>query len=101
MNQNRAFFFVHMIAEIKIIGRVQGVSYRYYTQSKANKLDLKGYVKNQTNGSKIHVVGQSKQIRKLIDWCRNGSPASQVNEMIISYPNETFYQVEDRFVIKR
>jgi acylphosphatase len=38
-------------------GRVQGVSFRYYTRSRARELDLVGYVRNLWDGS-VEVVAE-------------------------------------------
>lgn len=70
---------------IQIFGRVQGVAFRHYTKMKADKLGLFGTTENQKDGSVItHVKGNPEKIDLFIEWCRIGSPASKVDEVIIS-----------------
>jgi acylphosphatase len=48
-----------MSKQVRIIveGRVQGVSFRYYTEGKAKELQLKGTVRNLSNGS-VEIVAR-------------------------------------------
>lgn len=58
---------------IIVSGKVQGVWYRKNTQEKALELSLKGFVKNQKDGSVfIDVVGEEAPLIELILWCNNG-----------------------------
>ena len=76
--------------EIFVTGRVQGVSYRYYTQKQAQKLGLVGYVKNQTDGSvKILAQGEAVDLDKLKKWCSTGSPYSNVKDVRCQTSAET------------
>lgn len=55
---------------ILISGRVQGVSYRYYTKSCAEKLKLVGWVRNLKDG-RVEVLAQGdaeplEELRKLL-----------------------------------
>lgn len=87
-----------------IIGRVQGVSFRYYTQLKAKELGLWGYVCNQKDGTVlIEVIGELVQINYFVQWCHSGSPASKVDEVIqedmdLENKNKPVY---NDFVIRR
>lgn len=68
--------------EIIVSGRVQGVSFRYYTQKQALKLRLVGHVKNQADGSvKIIAQGEKLNLDKLYNWCFSGSPHSSVTDV--------------------
>jgi len=46
--------------KIVLSGRVQGVGYRYYTESRAHKYNIKGYVRN-TLDNKVELVCQGEQ----------------------------------------
>ena len=53
-----------------ITGRVQGVSFRFYTQGCANRLGLSGWVRNLRDG-RVEVVAQGlpeklEELRKLL-----------------------------------
>ena len=58
---------------LQVYGQVQGVSFRYSAQRKAEELNLAGWVKNEQDGSvKIVAEGNEKKLDKLIDWCKSG-----------------------------
>jgi len=55
---------------IVVFGRVQGVGFRYFIKTKAQKLGLKGWVQNQIDGSvKIKAKGDKEKIKELINYC--------------------------------
>ena len=60
--------------QIHITGpRVQGVGFRYYIWERANKLGIKGFVKNEPDGSVlIEAEGPEKAINALINFCKKG-----------------------------
>lgn len=67
---------------IRVIGKVQGVAFRYYTKKKADELGLLGSVENKEDGSvEIVACGSDDEVSKLIDWCSTGSPASRVEKL--------------------
>ena len=69
---------------IEVFGRVQGVWFRKYTSDKAIELDLKGFVKNQLDGSVyIEATGEYEMVEALINWCHDGSPLSNVDDVIV------------------
>lgn len=69
---------------ILVSGKVQGVFYRASTLEEANKLGLKGWVKNLPAGEVfIEVFGESEAVEKLIAWCKHGPPMSKVSNVSI------------------
>jgi acylphosphatase len=71
---------------LTIKGRVQGVFYRREAQTKAIQLGLKGYVKNNPDGSVTAVAqGEQKALQDFIDWCRKGPEEAQVEEVEIHF----------------
>ena len=69
-------------AHLLISGRVQGVSFRYYTINNAQNLGIKGWVKNCWDGKvEIVVEGEEEKIKKLISWCYQG-PGSAIVEKV-------------------
>ena len=71
-------------AKIIVKGNVQGVFYRDHTKEKAKELELKGYVKNEPNGTvKIVVEGKKEHIDKLVEWCHEGSPLAKVEDVSV------------------
>ena len=82
-------------------GKVQGVGFRMYTQSKAEELGVVGFVQNLIDGTvKIVAAGEDDKVDTLIDWAKSGSPPAKVNNLEIEtmeYLAEEF----DRFEIRR
>ena len=71
--------------KIQIFGKVQGVAFRYYSKQRADELGLVGTAENQLDGSVItYICGDEKMVDLFIEWCHLGSPASKVDEVIIS-----------------
>ena len=64
-----------------IHGKVQGVFFRDYVKKTADSLDLKGFVKNNSDGT-VEVVaeGSEEKLKKLLDQCRQGSSSSKVDK---------------------
>lgn len=67
---------------ITIKGRVQGVWFRKYTESKAKELGIKGFVRNEPNGN-VYAEAEAEQavLNQFIAWCHVGSPLSSVKEV--------------------
>ena len=85
---------------ITVIGRVQGVYFRAYTEKKAIELLLNGYVRNLSNGNVfIDVEGPKDDINTFIQWCHTGSPLSKVRTLEIEDMPELAGYSE--FIIKR
>lgn len=84
-------------AKILIKGRVQGVFFRSFLKKQAQKLSLKGWVKN-LNNNQVEVLFQGKKeaIEKAIEGCRQGPPAAQVKSIKVSWqkPKEEFTDFE-------
>ena len=76
--------------EVTVYGRVQGVSFRHYTQQKANELNLIGWVANQPDRT-VHVVaeGPIEQLEKLLKWLWRGSPAARVENVTAVWQEAT------------
>ncbi|MCD6550286.1 acylphosphatase [bacterium] len=71
---------------IFVSGLVQGVFFRYFTKKTADKLNLKGWVKNLDDGRvEILAEGDEERIEELIRWTQKGSPASKVENVEIKY----------------
>ena len=64
---------------LRIRGRVQGVFYRDSTQREAQRLELRGWVCNRSDGSVEAVAqGPPERVAALIDWCHEGPPLARV-----------------------
>eukprot|EP01138_Halocafeteria_seosinensis_P005195 gb/GECG01005312.1/.p1 GENE.gb/GECG01005312.1/~~gb/GECG01005312.1/.p1 ORF type:complete len:173 (+),score=21.78 gb/GECG01005312.1/:1-519(+) len=69
--------------EFEVFGRVQGVSFRKYTQRKAQELGLVGYVFNTVPKGTVKGVAQGppSKCQELKKWLeKEGSPASTIDK---------------------
>jgi acylphosphatase len=65
---------------IKISGQVQGVAFRYYANRMASLYDVKGFIRNLTNGDVyLEIEGTSEQLEPFIQWCHHGPPRARVS----------------------
>ncbi len=73
-----------------IHGRVQGVSFRYYTRRRAWELGLSGYVRNRWDGT-VEVVaeGQRCKLEELLAFFRVGPPGAFVTQVDAQWPAPT------------
>lgn len=75
-----------------VSGRVQGVSYRMYTQQKARQLGVTGYVRNLRNGDvEIVAAGEVEAVDALTKWAESGSPSAVVSNVKV----DTITDVEE------
>lgn len=73
---------------LTITGRVQGVFFRKETQRMAQKLNLKGYVKNLPTGSVEAVFqGDPGALAQMSEWCSHGPSFASVTS--VETENET------------
>ena len=67
---------------IRVTGKVQNVGFRYYTRKVASELRLKGFVKNQADGSVyIEAEGDEKDIAQFLVWCHQGPTWAEVESV--------------------
>lgn len=69
---------------VKVIvhGLVQGVGFRYHTRVEANRLGVRGYVKNLANGTVEFIAeGDPDPVDALVAWAEQGPPSSQVDRI--------------------
>ncbi len=67
---------------LTIEGRVQGVGYRYSAQRKAEKLNLRGWVKNDRDGTvTLQCEGEAVSVDAFITWCSKGPLYARVTHV--------------------
>ncbi len=67
---------------VNIYGRVQNVGFRYYTQKKAQDLNIRGYVQNMPDGSVYaEAEGEPEKVDRFIDFCRKGPGWARVDKV--------------------
>ena len=69
-----------------IRGRVQGVSFRWYTREEAERLGLNGWVRNLADGSvELWAEGERPALEALLAWCGKGPPAARVSGVEVEW----------------
>lgn len=69
---------------IKIYGRVQGVGFRYFTRKTAERLQVKGWVKNMQDGSVEAVLsGDETSLNKMIEQLQEGPASARVSDITV------------------
>lgn len=77
-------------AGVRIIGRVQGVGFRYSTTRAAERNNLTGWCRNNPDGSVEAVFeGARNDIETAIAWCRKGPPGARVDNVDVSWGEAT------------
>ena len=72
----------HPAVLIRVLGRVQGVSFRAVALSVAENLQLSGWVRNLSDGSvELHAEGDHGRLQKFIEWCGQGPPSASVSKV--------------------
>lgn len=73
-------------AHVYVSGRVQGVSFRYYTVREAERRGVSGWVRNLFDG-RVEAVfeGEDSAVEHMVNWCRGGSPAASVSDLEVSW----------------
>ena len=65
-------------------GRVQGVSFRWYTEQQARELGVNGWVRNEPDGSvALHAEGDVEAVDALVEWCRTGPALARVRNVAV------------------
>jgi acylphosphatase len=70
-----------------VVGRVQGVGYRYFVVREARRLGLDGWTANEPDGSvRIVADGPRATLEVLLDVLHEGPPASIVERVVVDWP---------------
>lgn len=78
-------------------GKVQGVSFRFHAQLQAEKLGLKGWIRNLDDGRvEMLLEGAANNLETIIAWARKGPPGANVADVKITevadnLPDEPFF----------
>jgi len=80
---------------LRIHGRVQGVFYRDSMIREANRLGVRGWVRNCRDGSVEAVVqGASDQVETLLAWARQGPERARVEDVMVSADSGEYTRFE-------
>jgi acylphosphatase len=71
-----------MTRQIRVIGRVQGVGFRYALRREAEQAGVRGWVRNRSDGSvEALLQGEPEAVARVIAWARRGPPAARVDAL--------------------
>jgi len=69
---------------VEVMGRVQGVGFRWATMSEGLRLGLTGWVRNTGDGSvEAHIQGDQGAVDTMLAWIREGPPGSVVHRYAV------------------
>ncbi len=71
-----------MLLHVIFYGLVQGVGFRYFVKSKADKYGIKGFVRNLPDGT-VEVVAEAdeERLKEFLNAIQNGPPLAEVRDM--------------------
>ncbi len=84
---------------IKITGRVQGVHFRQSTKAVADQLGVKGFIKNELDGT-VYIEAEADEwiMENFIEWCNEGPDRAVVESVELV---EIEVQKFENFLIKK
>jgi acylphosphatase len=70
---------------LRITGEVQGVGYRIWATRTASALELRGWVRNRSDGSvEALVIGEDDAVARMIEACHEGPFGARVSAVAVS-----------------
>jgi acylphosphatase len=84
-----------MAKRLIILGRVQGVGFRYSMIEEAQRLGVTGWVRNRRNGTVEAVVdGAPDAVDAVLAWARSGPRGARVTDIQVSEVPDNFERFE-------
>ncbi len=85
------------VARLEIRGLVQGVGYRWSMAAEAQRLGIRGWVRNRQDGSvEATVAGPQAAVDHLVVWARRGPNSAVVESVKVFEADGTFETFEQR-----
>jgi len=80
---------VHLL----ISGKVQGVFFRESARKLAEKINIKGWIKN-TPDEKVEAIisGEEDDVNNFTNWCYTGPQGAEVTDVIVSQQAKTSFE---------
>ena len=83
---------------VRVVGRVQGVGFRFFTHRAAQRAGLVGFVRNVANGDvEIEAQGLRTDVEGFLEQVRRGPSASRVRRVDVHdrpvLPGETTFEI--------
>ncbi len=75
---------------VKVTGRVQGVAFRWYAAQEAERLGVRGWVRNEPDESvAAHLEGDDHAVEAMVAWCRRGPSSARVRDVAVTEARPT------------
>jgi acylphosphatase len=70
---------------VRVTGRVQGVAFRWYAVQEAERLGVRGWVRNEPDESvAAHLEGDDPAVEAMLEWCRHGPSSARVRHVAVT-----------------
>ncbi len=70
---------------VKVTGRVQGVSFRWYAVQEAERLGVTGWIRNEPDESVAgHFEGDDGAVDAMVAWCHRGPSYAAVRHVAVT-----------------
>ncbi len=87
-------------AHVLVSGMVQGVFFRYHTRELAQRLGLRGWVRNMPD-DRVEAVfeGEKEAVERMLEFCRRGPSGARVSDIETKWeqPGGEFSSFEVRY----
>ncbi len=75
---------------VKVTGRVQGVAFRWYAAQEAQRLGVRGWVRNEPDESvAAHLEGDADAVEAMVAWCGHGPSSARVRHVAVTEAQPT------------
>ena len=75
---------------VRVTGRVQGVAFRWYAVQEAERLGVRGWIRNEPDESVAgHFEGPADAVDALVAWCRHGPSYASVRHVAVTEARAT------------
>jgi acylphosphatase len=77
------------VRQYRVVGRVQGVGFRWFVRELARSLDLAGWVRNEPDGAVVVVAGGAPDVLMQLETAlRAGPSGARVDQVDVSVPSQ-------------
>jgi acylphosphatase len=75
---------------VKVTGRVQGVAFRWYAVQEAERLGVRGWIRNEPDESVTgHFEGPDDAVDAMVAWCGHGPSYAAVRHVAVTEARPT------------
>lgn len=89
------------VVHLEILGRVQGVGFRWFVRQQARGLGLAGWVRNRADGAvELAASGSDEEVQRLVELVSEGPAGARV-EAVRELPTSTVGDLPNPFSVER